>query len=151
MSPTRAAVRSLISRAVVTLRSVLSWMRSYRTKRQSRREEPLILLLDSLLHQQRELQADLLRQLLEGRQELLHQVAGVETLMLREAMVPLAEAMQRQDLVQQQNLQRLVELLEDLMELQLETLNSLQPPVETQIQQLLGTSTSPRSRPSSGN
>ena len=78
------------------------------------------------------------------------------TPLLYQALTPVAEAMARLDSRQQETRQVLQALVEmprqqdpETKELLLEILNSLQPPAEQEIVQLVGRRTPPRSSPSS--
>lgn len=120
----RTNERSLSSKAKAIWLSLVSWMH-WRRRRETRRLEE---------HQQQLLERELQRQ--------------VFRMLLLEALVPMAEAMQRlsdnqEVLVTRQGqlaamLRQENPLLQELKELQLEILNSLQEPVEDQIFQQLG-------------
>lgn len=126
MSRLRENAQQLISRITEIWLSLLSWMR-WRQRRVAR-EETL------RLRQLEEMEVLLRRQEIKARdrEERLLSLSEISLrALLMEAMLPLADALRRQD---QMHLAQYTEL----QELLLEVLNSLQPTAEEQISQQIG-------------
>lgn len=139
----------LIYRITVIWRSLLSWMRWRRRARQREQERQAALLdrLEAILLKQVQQQAQAERLHMELA-ELRWKLEASQRSLLLEALRPVAEAMHRQDSLRQDQFQVLQKLGANLEELQLEVLNSLQPPVDQQLFPRLGQPPQRQSSPS---